>query len=426
MDYRISDPRIAELLKTKKKKLNTESSSLDLESKDKDSVSKNTNVISKNDIEFKNKNTKKEENFYKKFKSSKVVKKKKKKLKPPSTKDLALVTKQLASMVNTGLPLLEALDILSDSTQDKTLKYVFKEASISISKGSTLLNILEDYPEVFDEMYLALVAAGEEAGLLPDVLERESKLLESLAKIKAQISSAMAYPIAIFTLTVVVIIIMLVFVIPVFVDLYKDSGTSLPFLTNMLVVGSNKLRDFSFLAKVFPFLFLIYFVGKREMKKNYFINWKDEFLLKLPIVSDLVTKSSLANFARTLSALNTAGVPILEALTISKGTLGNRVFRRIINRMNTEIQAGQPIYKVLSYEKYIPVMFTSMFRIGEETGELSGMVSKLADFYEEEVSTSVKSLTSVLEPLMIVFVAGVVAVILVAMYLPMFNMMSTV
>lgn len=426
MDYRISDPRIAELLKNKKKKLNTESSSLDLKSQDTDSEIKNTNKISENDIEPKIKNTKKEENFYKKFKSSKVVKKKKKKLKPPSTKDLALVTKQLASMVNTGLPLLEALDILSDSTQDKTLKYVFKEASISISKGSTLLNILEDYPEVFDEMYLALVAAGEEAGLLPDVLERESKLLESLAKIKAQISSAMAYPIAIFTLTVVVIIIMLVFVIPVFVDLYKDSGTSLPFLTNMLVVGSNKLRDFSFLAKVFPFLFLIYFVGKREMKKNYFINWKDEFLLKLPIVSDLVTKSSLANFARTLSALNSAGVPILEALTISKGTLGNRVFRRIINRMNTEIQAGQPIYKVLSYEKYIPVMFTSMFRIGEETGELSGMVSKLADFYEEEVSTSVKSLTSVLEPLMIVFVAGVVAVILVAMYLPMFNMMSTV
>ena len=426
MDYRISDPRIAELLKNKKKKLNTETSSLDLKSQDTDSEIKNTNKISENDIEPKIKNTKKEENFYKKFKSSKVVKKKKKKLKPPSTKDLALVTKQLASMVNTGLPLLEALDILSDSTQDKTLKYVFKEASISISKGSTLLNILEDYPEVFDEMYLALVAAGEEAGLLPDVLERESKLLESLAKIKAQISSAMAYPIAIFTLTVVVIIIMLVFVIPVFVDLYKDSGTSLPFLTNMLVVGSNKLRDFSFLAKVFPFLFLIYFVGKREMKKNYFINWKDEFLLKLPIVSDLVTKSSLANFARTLSALNTAGVPILEALTISKGTLGNRVFRRIINRMNTEIQAGQPIYKVLSYEKYIPVMFTSMFRIGEETGELSGMVSKLADFYEEEVSTSVKSLTSVLEPLMIVFVAGVVAVILVAMYLPMFNMMSTV
>ena len=150
-------------------------------------------------------------------------------------------------------------------------------------------------------------------------------------------------------------------------------------------------------------------------------------LLKLPITKDLVTKSCLANFSRTLSSLNSAGVPILEALMISKRTLGNRVFQRIADRMNTEIQAGQPIYKVLALEvKVIPIMFTSMFRIGEETGELSEMVDKLADFYEDEVSTSVKSLTSVLEPLMIVFVAIVVAFILVAMYLPMFNMMSTV
>ena len=329
-------------------------------------------------------------------------------------------------MIKTGLPLLESLSILSDSTEDKSLKYIFKEASISISRGSTFLSILQSFPEIFDDMYLALVSAGEEAGLLPNVLERESKLLESLAKIKGQISSALAYPIAIFTLTVIVIIVMLLFVIPVFTDIYADSGTKLPMLTNMLVVASNKLKDFSFLIKVIPAILIFIFFAKRELKKNYFINWKDEMLLKLPLTKDLVTKSSLANFARTLSALNSAGVPILESLNIAKGTLGNRVFRRIVNRMNVEIQAGEPIYRVLNSEKYIPVMFASMFRIGEETGELSEMVNKLADFYEDEVSTTVKSLTSILEPLMIVFVAGVVAVILVAMYLPMFNMMSTV
>ena len=418
MEYRISDPKIAELLKNRKRKIKTTIDKIENENEKEVDQPSNSAI--------KNNNTKKEEDFYRKFKASKKSNKKKRKLKSPSTKDLALVTKQLSSMVNTGLPLLESLSILSDSTEDKTLKYIFKEASISISRGSTFLNILESYPEVFDDMYLALVAAGEEAGLLPDVLERESKLLESLAKIKGQISSAMAYPIAIFSLTIIVIIVMLLFVIPIFVDICKDSGTALPFLTNLLVVGSNKLRDFSFLAKVIPIFFFIYLLLKREFKKNYFINWKDETLLKLPVVKDLVTKSSLANFARTLSALNSAGVPILEALTISKGTLGNRVFRRIINKMNIEIQSGEPIYRVLASERYIPVMFTSMFRIGEETGELSEMVSKLADFYEEEVSTSVKSLTSILEPLMIVFVAGVVAVILVAMYLPMFNMMSTV
>ena len=411
MNYRISDPKIAKLLKNKKTGSSANSKNIKTEIND----SKKEKIRSNN----KDKN---EKDFYKKFKSKEAKKKRRKNLKPPSTKNLALATKQLASMIKTGLPLLESLSILSDSTEDKTMKFIFKQASISISKGSTLLSILEAYPEVFDDMYLALVSAGEEAGLLPDVLERESKLLESLAKIKGQISSAMAYPIAIFTLTIIVIIVMLIFVIPIFTDIYRDSGTALPLLTNILVVASNKLKDFSFLAKVIPVIFIISFFARKEIKKNYFINWKDELFLKLPIVKDLVTKSSLANFARTLSALNSAGVPILESLNIAQGTLGNRVFKRIVNRMNLEIQAGEPIYKVLDSSKYIPVMFTSMFRIGEETGELSEMVNKLADFYEEEVSSSVKSLTSILEPLMIVFVAGVVAVILVAMYLPLFSL----
>tara|TARA_Y100001968_G_scaffold158654_1_gene145073 strand:+ start:3259 stop:4533 length:1275 start_codon:yes stop_codon:yes gene_type:complete len=353
--------------------------------------------------------------------------KKKRLLKPPSTKSLAIATKQLSSMLRTGLPLLEALNILSDSSDDKTLKAVFREASIGISRGSTFAELLEKHPEVFDDMYLALVSAGEVAGLLPEVLDREAKLLESLSKIKSQISSALAYPIAIFLLTFIVIIIMLVFVIPVFVDIYAGSGAKLPGLTQFLVDASKAIRDPIFLMQLCPALFIIYLLFKRLIKTNSFINWKDSTLLKLPITKDLVTKSCLANFSRTLSALNSAGVPILESLVIAKRTLRNRVFERIAERMNTEIQAGQPIYKVLfSESEVIPVMFTSMFRIGEETGELSEMVNKLADFYEDEVSNSVKGLTSVLEPLMIVFVAVVVAFILIAMYLPMFNMMSTV
>ena len=358
---------------------------------------------------------------------SKRKKNKRKRLKPPSTKTLAVATKQLSSMIRTGLPLLEALNILSESSDDKTLKAVFKEASIGISRGATLQEILEKHPDVFDDMYLALVSAGETAGLLPEVLDREAKLLESLSKIKGQIQSALTYPIAIFVLTVVVIIVMLVFVIPVFTDMYSSSGTELPALTQFLVDASNLIKDPMFLLKSIPALIIGFILAKRQMKTNKFINWKDSMLLKLPITKDLVTKSCLANFSRTLSSLNSAGVPILEALMISKRTLGNRVFQRIADKMNTEIQAGQQIYKVLALEvKVIPIMFTSMFRIGEETGELSEMVDKLADFYEDEVSTSVKSLTSVLEPLMIVFVAIVVAFILVAMYLPMFNMMSTV
>ena len=419
MEYKfVGDPKLRERLE-KARNQN--------KSKIKNDISTVSNVDEKEAL---NKSLEKKKNKKnKKFESLKSKKKKNKKrrLKPPSTKTLAVATKQLSSMIRTGLPLLEALNILSESSDDKTLKAVFKEASIGISRGATFQEILEKHPEVFDEMYLALVSAGETAGLLPEVLDREAKLLESLSKIKGQIQSALTYPIAIFALTIIVIIIMLVFVIPIFVDMYSSSGADLPGLTQFLVDASNAIKDPAFLMKTLPVIAVLFFLIKKQIKTNKFINWRDSMLLKLPITKDLVTKSCLANFSRTLSSLNSAGVPILEALMISKRTLGNRVFQRIADRMNTEIQAGQPIYKVLALEvKVIPIMFTSMFRIGEETGELSEMVDKLADFYEDEVSTSVKSLTSVLEPLMIVFVAIVVAFILVAMYLPMFNMMSTV
>ena len=412
----IDDPKLREALERKRK----ESISTKSETKLNSKTNNNNNEV------FNSTKSKVKKN--KKFESLKAKKKveRKKKLKAPSTKALAIATKQLSSMIRTGLPLLEALNILAESNENKTLKYVFKDASLGISRGSTFVSMLEKYPQVFNEMYLALVSAGETAGLLPDVLDREAGLLESLAKIKGQISSALAYPIAIFTLTIAVIIIMLVFVIPIFVDMYSSSGADLPGLTQILVDASNAIKDPSFLIKVIPVLAILIFFLRRQSKTSSFINWRDKTLLKLPITKDLVTKSCLANFSRTLSALNSAGVPILESLTISKRTLGNKVFQRIADKMNTEIQAGQPIYKVLATEKPIPIMFTSMFRIGEETGELSEMVNKLADFYEDEVSTAVKSLTSILEPLMIVFVAGVVAFILVAMYLPMFNMMSTV
>ena len=421
MDYQyVSDPRLREALKKArdKNKVTLKLTSEPLERDiNKNKVNDSINIKKKN---IKSNNTK--------FDSLKVSKKlkKRKKLKSPSTKNLALATKQLSSMIRTGLPLLEALNILAESSEDKTLKIVFSEASLGISRGSTFVSILEKYPNVFDEMYLALISAGETAGLLPEVLEREALLLESLSRIKGQIRSALAYPIAIFCLTFVVIIIMLVFVIPIFVDMYASSGAELPGLTKLLVDGSELLRNPMFLFKSVPVLTILFLFLRNQFKKEYFLNIRDINLLKLPITKDLITKSNLANFSRTLSALNSAGVPILESILISKRTLGNRVFRRIADKMNTEIQSGQPLYKVLMTESVIPVMFASMFRIGEETGELSEMVNKLADFYEEEVSSSVKALTSILEPLMIVFVASIVAFILIAMYLPMFNMMSTV
>ncbi len=422
MDYNfINDPELKSLLEKKNKERIVDNKSI-----------KKTNKKANNDKKFKEDYTEKE--LAKKVKPNdrfqslklKSSKKLKKKVRKPSTKNLALATKQLASMLKTGLPLLEALNILSESTDDKSLKIVFKDAAISISRGSTFVSTLEKYPEVFDEMYVALVSAGEIAGLLDQVLDRESLLLESLSKIKGQIKSALAYPLAIFALTVIVVIIMLLFVIPVFQDMYASSGADLPELTQLMVSASNFLREPIQIFKIVPTFIILIFILKRLFKKESFLYWKDTLLLKLPLTKELITKSSLANFSRTLSALNSAGVPILESLLISKRTIGNRVFKKIVNKMNEEIQYGQPLYKVLASEKVIPILFTSMFRIGEETGELSEMINKLADFYEDEVETSVKGLTSILEPLMIVFVSGVVAFILVAMYLPMFNMMNTV
>ena len=347
-------------------------------------------------------------------------------LKKPPMKDLAVATKQLSSMIRTGLPLLDSLNIISDTSENPTIKYAFKEIGLGISKGATISEMLDKYPEVFNEMYRALVNAGETAGLLPTSLDRQAKLLESLAKIKGQIQSAMSYPIAIAVLTLIISFIMMLFVIPIFVDIYDSAGAPLPGITQMLINISDQLRSVEFYFKAIPTAIGLFFLYKFFSGRAAVQWWYDKTLLQLPITKDLVTKSCLANFSRTLSSLNSAGVPILESLNISKKTLKNRIFTRIIEKAYIDIQAGNPIYKALDKESVVPVMFTSMFRIGEETGELSEMVTKLADFYEDEVSTSVKSLTSIMEPLMIIFVAVFVGIILIAMYLPMFSMMSNV
>ena len=347
-------------------------------------------------------------------------------LKKPPMKDLAVATKQLSSMIRTGLPLLDSLNIISDTSENTTIRYAFKEIGLGISKGATMSEMLDKYPEVFNEMYRALVSAGETAGLLPSTLDRQAKLLESLAKIRGQIKSALSYPTAIAILTLVIVVIMMLFVIPIFVDIYDQSGAPLPGITQLLIDISDQLRSKEFYFKAIPSGIAIYLFYKYISNRSSVLWWYDKTLLQLPITKDLVTKSCLANFSRTLSSLNSAGVPILESLTISKKTLKNRVFSRIIEKAYIDIQSGNPMHKALDKESVIPVMFTSMFRIGEETGELSEMITKLADFYEDEVDTSVKSLTSIMEPLMIIFVAVFVGIILIAMYLPMFSMMQTV
>ena len=348
------------------------------------------------------------------------------KVKSPSSKTLSLATKQLAAMSKTGLPIVDSLVLVSSTVDDKSLRYVFKQISDGVSKGSSIVDIMAKYPQVFDDMYIALVDAGEQGGLLSEVLERESILLEKLAAVKSQLVSAMAYPIGIFVLVVAVVIIMLVFVMPVFAEIYGSSGTDLPILTQLLLDASDFLRNLQNTFFLIVGISVIVFFYLRYSKTRRFKLQRDYLFMSLPGVKDVVTKSCLASFSRTLSSLNSAGVPLLDSIQISKRTMTNILFERVADRLYSGIQLGRSAYDILAEEKILPQMFVSMFRIGEETGELSAMVDKLAEFYEEEVSTSIKTLTSILEPLMIVIVALVVAILLVAMYLPMFNMMSTV
>lgn len=359
-------------------------------------------------------------------KTTEQKRQKKVRIKTPPTKSLAIATKQLASMINTGLPIVEALRLVAETSDNKSIEYSFNDVAIGLSKGNTIVEMLRIYPQIFDQMYVALADAGEQAGLLAEVLDREAKLLETLAKLKAQIKSALTYPIAISALVVVVILIMLIFVIPIFSEMYESSGADLPALTQLLVDISNWLKEVPNMLILLVSAFLMTLILRNVLGNKKVQELIDKLILKVPVAGDLVVKSNLANFSRTLSSLSTAGVPLLESLRISRQTLGNSVFRVIIDKMYRSIELGEPIYLSLSSEPQIPKMFSSMFRIGEQTGELSAMVDKLADFYEDEVSTTVKSLTSILEPMMIVVVAAVVAIILVAMYLPMFNMMSTV
>ena len=316
--------------------------------------------------------------------------------------------------------------MVAETLDDKNLAFVFKEISQGISKGQTITEMLITFPKVFDDMYVALVDAGEQGGLLSEVLIRESKLLESLSKLKGQVLGALAYPIAIFVLVIIVVIVMLTFVMPVFVDMYSQSGTELPAITQMMVDASAWIRSPINIIILAASVIMLYLFVNYLLTVPRVISAKDKLLLRLPVVGDLITKNSLASFSRTLSSLTTAGVPLLESIAISKKTMSNVVFSGVVDRLYYGVQIGKSSNEILSGEPSIPKMFTAMFRIGEETGELGEMVDKLADFYEDEVTAAVKALTSVLEPLMIVIVAGVVALMLVAMYLPMFNMMNSV
>jgi type IV pilus assembly protein PilC len=342
-------------------------------------------------------------------------------------KDLVVFTRQFGTMINAGLPLVQCLEILSTQSENKVLRETIGEVKTQVEAGSTFSDALRRYPKVFDDLYVNLVHAGEVGGLLDTILTRLAKYIEKAMKLKGQIKSAMVYPSAILGVAGIVIMVLMIWVIPVFEKMFKEmSGgkMGLPGPTQLVIDISNIFQSYWYVG-------LGIIVGCVMVIKKYYATPKgrmaiDKLLLKTPIFGDLIRKASVAKFTRTLGTLLSSGVPLLDGLTICAKTSGNKVIEEALVNARVSISGGKTIADPLATSGVFPKMVTHMIAVGESTGALDAMLGKIADFYEDEVDQSVASLTSLLEPIMMVFLGVIIGFIVIAMYLPIFTMASAI
>jgi type IV pilus assembly protein PilC len=342
-------------------------------------------------------------------------------------KDLVVFTRQFGTMINAGLPLVQCLEILSTQSENKVLRETIGEVKIQVEAGSTFSDALRRHPKVFDDLYVNLVHAGEVGGLLDTILTRLAKYIEKAMKLKGQIKSAMIYPAAILGVAVVVIAVLMIWVIPIFAKMFNElSGgkMGLPGPTQLVIDISN----------IFTSYWWVMLLGTGAVvfgiKKYYSTSQGrmaiDKLLLKTPVFGDLIRKASVAKFTRTLGTLLASGVPLLDGMTICAKTSGNKVIEETLISARTSISGGKTIADPLAASGVFPKMVTHMIAVGESTGALDAMLGKIADFYEDEVDQAVASLTSLLEPIMMVFLGIVIGFIVVAMYLPIFKMSDAI
>ncbi|BAY12132.1 type II secretion system F family protein [Calothrix sp. NIES-2098] len=337
-----------------------------------------------------------------------------------SVKDKAVFSRQFAVLTNAGVAIVRSLGVLAEQCSNPKLKAALIDIGNDVQTGTNLSDSMRKHPQCFDNLYVSMVQAGEIGGVLDEVLNRLAKLLEDVARLQNQIKAALSYPMVVGFLATAIFVGMTVFLIPIFARIFKDIGIELPALTQFLMNCSEILRSYWSLVIIagimgFVFAYKQYYktpVGKLTI---------DRFSLKMPLFGDLIQKSAVARFSRTFGALTRSGVPILTCLEIVRDTSGNQIVANAIDAARIEIQQGGMISVALQKDAVFPAMAIQMMSIGEETGELDAMLMKVADFYEDEVEQAVKALTSVLEPLMIVVLGGMVGTILLAMYLPMFK-----
>jgi type IV pilus assembly protein PilC len=337
-----------------------------------------------------------------------------------SVKDKAVFSRQFAALVNAGVAIVRSLGVLAEQCSNPKLKKALEEISSDVQSGINLSDSMRKHPDCFDGLYVSMVQAGEIGGVLDEVLNRLAKLLEDMARLQNQIKSAMSYPLVVGFLATAIFVGMTVFLIPIFANIFEDIGVELPALTQFLMTCSKVLRSYWSLVIIFGFM-VASFLYKQYYKTRVGKETIDRLSLKVPLFGDLIQKSAVARFSRTFGSLTRSGVPIITCLEIVRDTSGNQVIANAIDDARKEVQEGGMISTALDKSKVFPAMAIQMMMIGEETGEVDGMLMKVADFYEDEVEQAVKSLTSVLEPLMIVVLGGMVGTILLAMYLPMFK-----
>ncbi|MGH1394182.1 MAG: type II secretion system F family protein [Trichormus sp.] len=337
-----------------------------------------------------------------------------------SVKEKAVFSRQLATLVNAGVAIVRGLGVLGDQCTNAKLKQALIDISNDVQSGVNLSDAMRKHPDCFDGLYVSMIQAGEVGGVLDEVLNRLAKLLEDMARLQNQIKSALAYPVVVGILATGIFVGMTVFLLPIFAKIFVELGTELPALTQFLMNCSEVLRSWRS-GLIVGGIVGVKFAYSQYYKTRVGKETIDRLSLKMPLFGDLIQKSSVARFSRTFGSLTRSGVPILTSLEIVRDTSGNQVVANAIDAARAEIQQGGMISIALQKEQVFPAMAIQMISIGEETGELDGMLMKIADFYEDEVEQAVKALTSVLEPIMILVLGGMVGTILMSMYLPLFK-----
>lgn len=336
-------------------------------------------------------------------------------------RDIVILSRQLATMVEAGMPIAQSLSVVGQSSDNKAVKSLLSRMRLKVEEGADLTAVLRQHPKHFNSLYVGLVHVGEESGTLGPMLGRIATYMEKAEAIRRKIKSALIYPVIVLIIGLIIVTGLLIYIIPPFKDLFEANNAELPALTGAVVGASNGLRD------NWPVALgggvLVYFVFTSLYKRTlYFRHLVDKLLLKVPAFGSLVRKGILVRITRTIAIMFRAGIPMVETLGIVAPASGNEVFSRALSQVQNDIATGQPLESSLRESKQFPSMVIQMVRTGEETGEMDSMLNKVADFYEDEVDNTVAGISALVEPVMVVILGGLIGVVVIAMYLPIFNL----